>query len=255
MNPHDGLAARERVDRGASSPPDLFRYRIRFRKEGLLRFISHNDLLRTWHRLLRRTQLPLRSTQGFHAKTKLSSPIPLALGLEGIDEVLDIELNRDVEPGDVERRLNEATVVGLSIVRVDRHRVRNSNVVALEYDCQIEGDFAQSEIMGLRERFLSSPSWMIERRMPGKAPRTVDIRSKLETIAIDANRVRFRIRVENGSTVRPEELLGALGLSAVVEDGRVAIQRTRVELLEPADVKECVEKRTVGPTVKRKEQE
>lgn len=235
MTRSDRLVAEEEAAAPTGASPAAFRYRIRFRKEGLLRFIGHNDLLRTWHRLLRRTGLPLRSTQGFHAKTKLSSPIPLALGLEGIDEVLDIELTRNEDPDEIKDRLHQESPDGLSVASVQRREARGGLVACVEYDCRIEGAFAREQACGLRDRFLASPSWIVDRALPGKKPRSVDIRSKSETIAIEAHRVRLRIRVENGSTVRPEEILGALGLSGAVREGRVGITRTRVEFAEPAN--------------------
>ena len=43
----------------STPPPIRDRYRIRFAKTGLLRWIGHRDLQRLWERLLRRAELPL----------------------------------------------------------------------------------------------------------------------------------------------------------------------------------------------------
>src|ERR1700756_418971 len=45
--------------------------RIRFRKDGDLRFVSHHDLMRSFERMLRRAGLPFRSTSGFNPKPRL----------------------------------------------------------------------------------------------------------------------------------------------------------------------------------------
>ena len=63
------------------------RVRMRFRKQDELRLISHHDLLRTFERWLRRAGLPLRRSEGFHPKPKLSFPLAMALGIAGLDEV------------------------------------------------------------------------------------------------------------------------------------------------------------------------
>lgn len=232
MNPSEVVACENTAQRRGESSPARHRYRIRFRKEGLLRFISHNDLLRAWDRLLRRTGLPLKSTEGFHAKTKLSSPIALALGIEGTDEVLDIELTQPYADEELLRRLRQGAVPGLEMVSVESlptHGV-SSIVTAVEYVCRIEGEFAMTDVLGLRDRFLQSPSWIVERCIPGKQPKPIDVRSKLETIAIDGAEIRFRLRVDQGSTVRPEEVLGILGLRQAWLEGRIQIARTRVQL-------------------------
>ena len=53
-------------------PPDVRdKIRIRFRKGGDLRLLSHHDLMRSFERMLRRAALPLRNSQGFHPKPRL----------------------------------------------------------------------------------------------------------------------------------------------------------------------------------------
>ena len=57
--------------------------RIRFRKDGSLRLLSHHDLLRTFERMLRRANLPYHRTQGFHPHPRLVFALSLPLGVIG----------------------------------------------------------------------------------------------------------------------------------------------------------------------------
>jgi len=66
--------------------PLRIRYRIRFAKAGLLRWISHRDLASLWERLLRRAALKLSMTEGFHPKPRVAFPSALALGVESQDD-------------------------------------------------------------------------------------------------------------------------------------------------------------------------
>jgi radical SAM-linked protein len=68
------------------------RIRIRFAKQDDLRWLSHRDLLRTWERLIRRAGLPLSMTEGFHPKPRMNFPSALAVGITGLDEVVELEL-------------------------------------------------------------------------------------------------------------------------------------------------------------------
>lgn len=74
------------------TPPIRDRYRIRFAKTGLLRWIGHRDLQRLWQRVLRRADLRLSMSQGFHPKPRIHFPSALPLGFQGIDEVTEVEL-------------------------------------------------------------------------------------------------------------------------------------------------------------------
>ncbi len=88
-----------------AEPALRIRYRIRFAKTGLLRWISHRDLARLWERLLRRAALKLSMTEGFHPKPRVGFPSALALGVESLDEVVEIELAEDLTPGELLQRL------------------------------------------------------------------------------------------------------------------------------------------------------
>jgi len=74
-----------------------FRFRLRFCKRDDLRWISHHDLVRTVERWLRRAGLPLRRSEGFHPKPKLSFSSALALGIAALEEVMEFELTEPVE--------------------------------------------------------------------------------------------------------------------------------------------------------------
>ncbi len=96
------------------------RYRIRFAKVDLLRWISHRDLARLWERLLRRAGLKLSMTEGFHPKPRVAFPSALALGVESLDEVVEIELAEDLSVSELLQRLCDDQQPGLLIHSVHR---------------------------------------------------------------------------------------------------------------------------------------
>jgi hypothetical protein len=76
-----------------ASPPTRSKYRVRFRKAGDLRLVSHHDLMHCFERMFRRAKLPVPSTQGFNPRPRLWFAQSLALGVIGLNEVLELELN------------------------------------------------------------------------------------------------------------------------------------------------------------------
>ena len=68
------------------------RVRIRFSKQGDLRLIGHRDLMRCLERVFRRAGLALSFSEGFHPKPRMTFPLALAVGIEGLDEVMEVEL-------------------------------------------------------------------------------------------------------------------------------------------------------------------
>src|SRR5215475_14275688 len=71
------------------------RVRIRFTKQDDLRWISHRDLMRVWERLFRRAGVALSMTEGFHPKPRINFPSALAVGIAGLDELLEVDLSEE----------------------------------------------------------------------------------------------------------------------------------------------------------------
>ena len=80
--------------------------RIKFKKVGSLQYISHLDLVRTMHKIIVRSHLPLWYTEGFNPKPKMVFAAPLSIGVESLAEYMDIRLVEEISPDEVKRRLN-----------------------------------------------------------------------------------------------------------------------------------------------------
>jgi radical SAM-linked protein len=68
------------------------RIRIRFVKQGKIRWTSHRDVARMWERAFRRVKLPLAYSAGFSPRPKVSFGLALPTGHESLAEYLDVEL-------------------------------------------------------------------------------------------------------------------------------------------------------------------
>ena len=204
--------------------------RIRFRKDGPLRFVGHNDLMRCWDRLLRRTGLPIRFSEGFHPKPILSSPLSLGLGLVGAQEVLEIELTGPVGATAIAQRLAAEAPQGLTIVEVSLPGVRSrAAVVEVEYRCPLPPEVRVEHVSERLQQVLACDSLPIQRHHPHKPDRCIDIRPMLRGMWLSDNELCWRVRVTNAGTVRPQEALACVGLGHLPAQG-VVLTRSRVEL-------------------------
>jgi len=120
-------AERQPHDSRAATVVVWDRYRVRFAKTGLLRWIGHQDLARLWERMLRRNALQVRMSTGFHPHARISFPSPLALGVEGLDEVVELELCSRVTIDELRDRLIADNQPGLTIGSVRLMAVNGGN--------------------------------------------------------------------------------------------------------------------------------
>src|SRR5438132_8894471 len=132
-----------------NAEPTRAKIRIRFKKGGDLRLVSHHDLMHCFERMFRRAALPFRTTEGFNPKPKMAFALSLALGIVGAEEVLELELDACLPPEEIHDRLARQAPAGLEILSVKQiARQTRAQVRRVCYRIQLPAD----HVAGLGER-------------------------------------------------------------------------------------------------------
>jgi radical SAM-linked protein len=93
------------------------RIRFVFQKMGDLRFLSHLEVMKALSRALRRAQIPMAYSQGYNPQPKLSFALALPVGVEGWQELADIELSAAMAPEELMTRVNRHLAPELRLLR------------------------------------------------------------------------------------------------------------------------------------------
>lgn len=102
--------------------------RVKFSKLGSLKFIGHLDVMRYFQKVLSRSCLPVKYTQGFHPHQILSFASPLGVGLTSDGEYMDFELEEDVPKEQISEALQLAITDGFLITELTILEPRVLNV-------------------------------------------------------------------------------------------------------------------------------
>ncbi len=203
-------------------------FRLRFTKQGDVRFISHHDLMRLFARALRRVRLPVAMSQGFNPRPQISLPAALGVGIEGRNEVLDFELDEWTTPDEVGVRLEAGLPDGIRLTSLqnvpakqDRRPKHLSYCVPL-----LEGHPVTREAI---EGMMAARELVVERNRGGKS-KTVDIRPFIGQVRLRGGELLALLNCTTGGTARLEEVLAALGCRAGVHYEKSALVRTHVNL-------------------------
>jgi radical SAM-linked protein len=203
------------------------RVRIRFAKQGDLRLISHRDLMRTWERLFRRAGVALAMTEGFHPKPKMMFPSALAVGIEGLDEILEIDLAEPYDPAALWATIRASAPAGLAIHAVEPlEEGRKTRLVGMTFAVEVPAE-RRADVAGKIEWLLAQESFSVSRE-GRNAP--IELRALVEGLELDQHgTLTLRLRMAADGGVRPREVLGVLGLSDIEALGNL-VRRTAVEL-------------------------
>jgi len=189
------------------------RVRIRFCKLGRLKFIGHNDLLRTLEALFRRARLPLAMSHGFHPKVRMSFPTALALGYESTDEVLELEMNDSAEPVDAEQllaNLNSHTLEGLAFLsaRLLNEGEKKARLASSTFQMTVSPELREQTAERI-ERFLAETSLIVS-KANGKP---VDVRAAVLQAVLDETVLTIELQTQTGPEAGIKEVLTVLGLA------------------------------------------
>ena len=92
--------------------------RIKFSKEGSVRFIGHLDIMRYFQKAIRRAGIDIAYSTGFSPHQIMSFASPLSVGHESCGEYFDVELNSITDTEDIKMRLNQTMAEGIQILQV-----------------------------------------------------------------------------------------------------------------------------------------
>lgn len=180
-------------------------------------------------RLFRRAEVPLGMSQGFHPKPRMSFPAALAVGIEGLDEVMEVELAAELDADELSRRLAAHTVPGLAFHRVEilppGIRSTKARLSRLTYQIDVPPDL-QEETARAAAALRAGPSRPIWR---GDRPEPIDLLEFLEDLNLSNRALSMTFRATQQAAPGPRDVLAALGLCDLERQG-ARLRRTRVEL-------------------------
>ena len=193
--------------------------RIFFHKTDRTIYTSHLDLMRAMSRALSRSGLPIWYTQGFHPHIYLTFALPLALGVTGLYESMDIRLNEDIPNEEILRSLNMALPEGLRAVSVGEPVMEPKAIMWADYRI-----FLRCEVLEGRQALeaFSALAEVPTQKRSKKGIKTVDIKPMFEILSINDEqnglmvtlRCRAGVEVNLNPTLVLEALSEATGFRA-----------------------------------------
>ncbi len=210
----------------ARTSPD-FVYRLDYAKLDEARWLSHLEFIAALYRALRRADLPLAYTTGFHPLPKVAFHGALPVGVESLCETMDLSLSRCLSPDALLDRLNPVLPPGLRLVsgRLLAPGAKPPRVDAVVYEAESPEPLFETETAAA---FLLQEDVPVTRRRP-RGTRVVNLRPLVAALQVlDPRHLQLTVRVPEKDNLKITEVLAAVfGLSAEAL-AAVRLLKTRV---------------------------
>jgi radical SAM-linked protein len=164
--------------------------RVYFDKYGEMKFISHLDLLRFFERLFNKVEIPVKYSEGFHPRPKMSFGSPISLGTEAYNEIMDFETDVEISNEEVVKRLNESPVLGFKVHKVEE--VPRKSSIMEEFTNMLYTVEGSQEDMDKLEKLFNRNEILEVREKKGKTV-TRNLKERLKTFSREGNKISMEI--------------------------------------------------------------
>ncbi len=202
--------------------------RVRFSKQGDIRFTSHHDLMRLFERALRRADLPVAASEGHNPRPRLSFPMALSVGHTGLNEVADVGLSEWVRPEEFRGRLQAQLPPGLKVNAAQATQI-NPRRQPTELSYRVPLCDGHSLTAQAVDELLSKDEAVVTRVRKDQV-RQLDVRQYVKALRFDGECVEMLLSYTQEGTAKPEEVMEALGCREGTDYRQGRIERTYVNV-------------------------
>jgi len=181
--------------------------KISFSKTGTAKYFGHLELVNIMFRAIKRADIDIKYSQGFHPKPKVSFEDPLSVGIESEIENMYITVSHLLKHEAVVERLNKQLPEGLEILSCTDapSKAEINRLNSFIYRVSIkDSDFDESVV----QKFKSEEVVIVERLNKKGKINKINLKNVVLNIKlISKKEIEFILKPDNGKIVRPHEVL------------------------------------------------
>lgn len=210
--------------------------RIKFTKQGAMKFIGHLDIMRYFQKAMRRADVDIKYSEGFSPHQVMSFAAPLGVGLTSNGEYMDIEVNSTEDSGTMVKRLNDVMVEGISVLSYRRLEdgVKNamSMVAAADYTVTFRDSAKPADLdvfFEELEAFYRQEELVITKKTK-RGEREVDLKPLIYDLHREGDAVFMQLSTGSSDNIKPELVLEAFYSQKGLEFSELYVQIQREEV-------------------------
>lgn len=193
----------------------MSKYVIKFKRGDRVKYISHLDFVRMFHRSVRRSGLDFEFSQGFNPHPIMTVAVPLSVGVTADGEYMSVGFNTELSEKEIKETLNNSLPDGFSVSEVRLLNTKKYDFNLIDYaEYIIDAECENPDALDI-ESLLSGGITVMKKSKSGE--KETDIRPLIHSIkkvdAGDGNLgLSMIIRAGNRATLKPETVISAINI-------------------------------------------
>jgi radical SAM-linked protein len=189
--------------------------RIKFTKQGSVKFVGHLDIMRYFQKAMRRADIDIKYSEGFNPHQIMSFAAPLGVGITSNGEYMDVELNSMSDCKTVINQLSEAMVPGIQITECHKLEDRAKKSMALVAGADYTLTFREGKEPTDIDDFLNGLTQFLEQehiiitKKTKKGEKEMDIKPLIYELSINGTSIFMKVSTGSTNNLKPELVMKA----------------------------------------------
>lgn len=209
--------------------------RIKFSKQGAMKFIGHLDVMRYFQKAMRRGKIDIAFTEGFSPHMIMSFAAPLGVGITSNGEYVDIEIKTPISSVQAVKQLNAVMVEGVEVLSFRQIPDGKSNkamslVAAADYTVAFRPGYQpQIEWQNKMDDFFAQDNIMVVKKTK-KSEVETDIKPMIYNLSVNGSSIHMCLATGSAANLKPELVMEAFAKYAGFELKEFALLVNRNEV-------------------------
>lgn len=182
--------------------------RIRFAKQGMMKFVGHLDMVRYFQKVMRRANVDIAYSEGFSPHQKMSFAAPLSVGITSKGEYFDIEVNSTDSSETMINALNQQNVEGVKVLsyKLLPEGAKNAMSIVAGADYFVYLDSVSKEMV---DAFYQQSSIQILKKTK-RSEKVVDIKPMIYELQYREDGIFMKVAQGSAANLKPDLVVKAL---------------------------------------------
>lgn len=188
--------------------------RIKFSKEGAVKFVGHLDTMRYFQKAIRRAKIPVAFSGGYSPHMIMSFAAPLGVGVTSRGEYFDLELREEMPVELIQSKLNEVMAEGfqvLSVIRTAEKKSSNSMAMVAAADYLVSFREGKELAAGWKdkiEEFYAQKEIVVLRKTK-RSEKETDIKPWIYQLQVRENQIFLQLSTGSVHNLKPDLVIEA----------------------------------------------
>ena len=189
-------------------------YVLKYARGHRVKYISHLDFVRMFHRTVRRANLPFVFSQGFNPHPIMTVASPLSVGVTADEEYMKVGFNTELTENEIKDLLNTSLPDGFtvkSVTKVEGKEYDFNSITSAEY--YIDAEATHPEEVNI-ESFMENEQIVVMKKSKSgeKETNIKPLITLIEKAVPESGNTAFKLicAAGNNATLKPETVINAL---------------------------------------------